>query len=64
MWSKKIFTHLTIDQVLPQLCQKHGKQIDLTQIGKTDPPQQTLKREVKKLCPKAQPAYDGLTLTI
>jgi hypothetical protein len=34
----------------------------LTHIGKTVPPHEQLEREVAMLCPRARPAFDGMTV--
>jgi phosphoribosyl 1,2-cyclic phosphodiesterase len=62
MWGRQIFTHLTIDRALPELCTWHVGRIVLTQIGKTLPPHRTLEREVAARCERAIPAYDGMRL--
>ncbi len=62
MWRKKLFTHLTINMYLPDICGWKVKRIFLTQIGKSAPPHGRLAKEVHALCPKALPAHDGLAL--
>jgi phosphoribosyl 1,2-cyclic phosphodiesterase len=64
MWRRRIFTHLTIDDALPRACSWAVDGIWLTQIGRTAPPHDDLVREVHALCPKARPAYDGLTVRL
>lgn len=62
MWRKKLFTHLTIDVYLPDICGWKVKRIFLTQIGKSAFAHGRLAKEVHAFCPKALPAYDGLAL--
>ena len=64
MWGRPLFSHLTIDRELPALCEWRVQRILLTQIGKTAPRHSRLAREVESLCPRAGPAYDGLTVTL
>jgi phosphoribosyl 1,2-cyclic phosphodiesterase len=63
-WRRRIFTHLRIDEDLPQLCRWDVGQILLTQIGRSAPPHRELTRAVAGLCPRARPAYDGLVVRI
>lgn len=62
MWGKKIIAHLDIKEILPKLCRWPVKKIIFTQIGKTAPSHTVLTQKIKKICPKALPAYDGLIL--
>lgn len=64
MWGKKIISHLDIKKVLPKLCLWPIKKIIFTQIGHTAPRHEVLKEEVKKICSKAQPAYDGMAIKL
>jgi phosphoribosyl 1,2-cyclic phosphodiesterase len=64
LWRRRIFSHLTIDEALPELCRWPVERILLTQIGKTVPPHEQLGHEAAKLCPRAQPAYDGMTVEL
>jgi phosphoribosyl 1,2-cyclic phosphodiesterase len=64
MWGRQLFSHLTIDRELPRLCRWNVGRILLTQIGRTAPPHPRLEREVAELCPKAAPAWDGLTVEL
>jgi phosphoribosyl 1,2-cyclic phosphate phosphodiesterase len=61
-WRRRIFTHLRIDEDLPQLCGWDVGRILLTQIGRSAPSHEALARAVRGLCPRAQPAYDGLVV--
>lgn len=61
MWKKKIFTHLTINESLPIICQWKVKKIFLTQIGRSVPPYEILTKELPVLCPRALLSYDGLS---
>lgn len=63
-WKRKIFTHLRIDQDLPTICRWPVGKIIFTQIGKSVPPHGQLTKTVRKICLKATPAYDGMTLSI
>jgi phosphoribosyl 1,2-cyclic phosphodiesterase len=64
MWGRSLFSHLTIDRELPGLCDWAVDRVVLTQIGRTAPPHRELRREALRLCPKALPAYDGLSLAV
>ncbi|HEX6021676.1 MAG TPA: MBL fold metallo-hydrolase [Solirubrobacter sp.] len=64
MWHRRLFSHLTADAVLPELCVWDVGQIALTQIGRSAPPHEQLERAVRALCPRAFPAYDDLELTL
>jgi ribonuclease BN (tRNA processing enzyme) len=64
MWRKTLFSHLTIDRELPALCGWPVDRILLTQIGRTAPRHEQLERAVRALCPKAAPAWDGMTLEL
>src|ERR671936_292165 len=46
MWRRKLFSHLTIDAELSELCRWEPARILLTQIGRTAPPHEALKQEV------------------
>ena len=59
MWRRRLFSHLTIDAELPQLCGWPVERILLTQIGRSAPPHERLAREVSRICAKARPAHDG-----
>jgi phosphoribosyl 1,2-cyclic phosphodiesterase len=61
-WRRRIFSHLRIDTDLPELCTWPVERIVLTQIGRSAPPHEQLVREVRRLCPRARPAHDGLVL--
>jgi hypothetical protein len=60
MWSRSLFSHLTIDRELPRLCGWRVERILPTQIGRTAPRTAALLREVRSICPRAAPAHDGL----
>ena len=64
MWRKTLFSHLTIDRELPALCDWPVERILLTQIGRTAPPHEQLERAVHAICPKAAPAWDGMTVEL
>jgi phosphoribosyl 1,2-cyclic phosphodiesterase len=59
-WRRTIYTHLRIDRDLPAICDWDVGRIVLTQIGRSAPPHERLAREVRRLCRRARPAYDGL----
>lgn len=61
MWRRRIFSHLTIDEALPEVCQWSVGEILLTQIGRSVPPHEALGLEAARLCARARPAYDGMT---
>ena len=56
--------HLRADRALPIVCKWDVERIVLTQIGRAAPPHERFEREVKALCPRAAPAYDGLELPL
>jgi len=64
MWNKKIKSHLEVKKSLPVICKTGVRKIYLTQIGRTTPPHRLFKTEVKKICSKAEPAYDGLRIIL
>jgi phosphoribosyl 1,2-cyclic phosphate phosphodiesterase len=64
LWRRRIFSHLTIDEALPELCRWPVGRILLTQIGRSAPPHEQLPREAAKLCPRAQPAHDGMVVEL
>jgi phosphoribosyl 1,2-cyclic phosphodiesterase len=64
MWRRRLFSHLTIDEALPQVCRWQVQAVALTQIGRSAPPHERLEREVAALCPRARPAYDGLVVEL
>jgi ribonuclease BN (tRNA processing enzyme) len=63
MWKKKIKSHLEVGETLLKICRAKVGKIYLTQIGRTCPNHRQFRREIKKLCPRAEPAYDGLRVT-
>ena len=64
MWGRPLFTHLRADQALPIVCGWPVQRILLTQIGRTAPAHEQFERQVRGLCPRARPAYDGLELSV
>jgi phosphoribosyl 1,2-cyclic phosphodiesterase len=64
MWHRRLFTHLTIDEMLPIACSWPVGSIILTQIGRSVPPHAQLQREVAALCSKARAAHDRLVVRI
>jgi phosphoribosyl 1,2-cyclic phosphate phosphodiesterase len=64
LWRRRIFSHLTINEALPELCRWPVERILLTQIGKSVPPHEQLRDEAAKLCARARPAYDGMTVEL
>jgi hypothetical protein len=61
---RRLFSHLTIDEALPELCGWEVERVVLTQIGRLLPPHAELEGEVARLCPRARPAYDGLEIVV
>ncbi len=59
-WRRKIFSHLRVDRDLPQVCTWKTGKIILTQIGRSAPPHEVFTNEIRTICPRAVPAYDGL----
>jgi phosphoribosyl 1,2-cyclic phosphate phosphodiesterase len=64
MWRRQLFSHLTIDRELPRLCDWRVERIVLTQIGRTAPAHERLEHETRRLCHRARPGHDGLTLKL
>lgn len=60
MYGKDIFSHLRIEDAVPQVCRWDVGRIVLTQLGRSVPPHEELVTLVQRLCPRAAPAYDGL----
>ncbi len=61
LWRRRLFSHLTIDEALPELCRWPVERILITQIGRSAPVHELLEQDVRALCARAQPAYDGMT---
>ena len=64
MWRRSLFSHLRIDQAVPELCRWPVERIVLTQIGRSAPSHPRLVREIAALCPRAEPGYDGMLLEV
>lgn len=64
MWRRRLYSHLTIGEALPQVCRWRVESILLTQIGRSAPPHERLATAVAGLCPRARPAYDGLEVAL
>ena len=64
MWHRSLYTHLRIDQTVPELCGWPTDRIVLTQIGRSAPPHARLEREVVLLCARASPGFDGMDIDI
>jgi ribonuclease BN (tRNA processing enzyme) len=64
MWRRSLFSHLRIDRDLPVVCRWRVARILITQIGRSAPPHELLEQAVAELCPKAVPAWDGLTVEL
>jgi len=62
MWDKKMITHLAIKEILPRLCSWLIPKIIFTQMGKNVPKHTILQKEIKRICSRALPAYDGLMI--
>jgi ribonuclease BN (tRNA processing enzyme) len=64
MYRRSIFSHLRIEQAVPQVCRWRVARILLTQLGRTVPPHEQLEEIVHELCERAAPAYDGLQVRL
>lgn len=64
MWQKKMIAHQTIKTILPAICKWKNTKIVFTQIGREVPEYEEASREIKKMCPKARLAFDGMKFTI
>ena len=64
LWRGRLFSHLRIDEALPELCGWPVGCIVLTHIGRSVPVHERLQREAANLCPRAKPAYDGMALEL
>lgn len=64
MWHKKMPSHLDLPEILPTLCTWPNKKIIFTQIGNTAPDFEIIFDEIRKMCNKAEPAYDGMVSVI
>lgn len=64
MWGKKLIAHLDMKEVTPQTKSWGIKKLIFTQIGRTAPSYEILKKELKKMYDKAQPAYDGMEILL
>ncbi len=63
-YHRSIFSHLRIDEHVPQVCRWPVDRILLTQIGRSAPPHDELALVVSELCERAAPAYDGLEIAL
>lgn len=63
-YERRIFSHLRIDDDLPEICRWPVERIYLTQIGKSAPEHEELATLVSRLCPRALPAHDGLEVEL
>lgn len=64
MWGRSFFPHLNMKEVTPRAKGWNVKRLLFTQIGKSAPPHAKLAKELKKLWERAEPAYDGMKMTI
>ncbi|MDP9023553.1 MAG: MBL fold metallo-hydrolase [Actinomycetota bacterium] len=64
MYGRSLFSHLRIDEALPVVCRWDVDRILLTQIGRTAPAHDELVEVAARLCERAAPAYDGLTVQL
>ncbi|MFZ2201959.1 MAG: MBL fold metallo-hydrolase [Microgenomates group bacterium] len=64
MWQKRMAAHQTIKELLPRVCRWKNKRILFTQIGKEVPDHEEANRAIKRLCPKAGLAYDGMEVRL
>ena len=63
MWRRRLFSHLTIDEALPKVCEWDvARSVDPDRQECASPSE--LAREVAALCPRARPAYDGLEVAV
>lgn len=64
MWKKKIVPHQAVKLILPIISKWKNKRIIFTQVGKSVPSYEAANAEIRRLCPKARLAYDGMKLLI
>lgn len=64
MWSRPLFTHLTIQRALPVLARWPVARLFFTQLGRSTPEHAKLDRWVRRRCPHAQAAFDGLRVRL
>ena len=64
MWDKKLISHLDIKEITPRAKNWGIKKLIFTQIGRTAPHYEILKKELRKIWPDALPAYDGLEILL
>lgn len=63
-WRRKIFSHLRVDESLPEICRWNIGKIILTQIGKSVPKYEDFEKEVKKICSRVRPGFDGMKIRL
>ncbi|MDX1621437.1 MAG: MBL fold metallo-hydrolase [Nitriliruptorales bacterium] len=64
MYRRSIFSHLRIEEAVPEVCDWNVQRILLTQIGRSAPRHEELETIVADLCDQAAPAYDGMELRL
>jgi phosphoribosyl 1,2-cyclic phosphodiesterase len=64
MWGKKLIAHLDMEEITSKAKNWGIKKLIFTQIGKTAPPYEILKKELRKIWDEALPAYDGLEILL
>lgn len=64
LWRGALFSHLRIDQALPELRRWPVGRILLTHIGRSAPAHGQLEHEAAQLCARARPAFDGMRLEL
>jgi phosphoribosyl 1,2-cyclic phosphodiesterase len=62
MWSRALFSHLTIQRALPVLARWRVKRLIFTQLGRSTPDHAELDRWLRRQCPHAAAAFDGLRI--
>jgi hypothetical protein len=64
MWGRRMFSHLTIQDALPELVSWPVDRILFTQIGRSTPAHAPLDSWIRSRCPRASAAYDGLLVRL
>ena len=64
MWGRPMFSHLDMKLITPEAKDWKVGRLIFTQIGKTAPPHEKLKSELKNLWPRAEPAFDGMKISL
>lgn len=64
MWGKRLIAHLDMKEIMPRAKNWEIKKLIFTQIGRTAPRYEILKKELRELWSKALPAYDGMEVLL